>query len=124
MRQSGSTCGGPGLLRAALVLVMMIASCTGGLDKSADFDRHRHSQLVQPHDHPDRLYFDVEFSADFPKDDSTADAQRMLWLETWLKQTQLCPSGFEVVSRRPFDFLEDNPGGYQQRWDVRCRGSK
>ena len=123
MRQPGSSCGGPGLLLGAWLLATLIGACTDVLDKSADFDRHRYSQLEQPHDHPDRIYFDVQFSADFPEDNSAADAQRMLWLETWLAQQRLCPNGFEVVSRRPFDYLEDNPAGYQQRWEVRCRGA-
>ena len=27
---------------------------------------------------------------------------------------------YEVLDRRPFEYLEDNPAGYQQRWEVRC----
>jgi hypothetical protein len=104
-----------------LAVAVLVAGCTGNLDKSEDFDRHRYSQLTQPRDHPDRIYFDVSFGSDFPADDPAADKARMAWLQAWLKQLHLCPAGHEVTVRRPFDFLEDNPGGYQQRWEIRCR---
>jgi hypothetical protein len=104
-----------------LALVVLVAGCTGNLDKSEDFDRHRYSQLTQSRGHPDRIYFDVSFGSDFPADDPAADKARMAWLQAWLKQLHLCPAGHEVTVRRPFDFLEDNPGGYQQRWEIRCR---
>ena len=107
-------------MRQILALAVLVAGCAGTLDKSEDFDRHRYSQLIQPRDHPDRIYFDLSFSSDFPADDPAADAARMAWLQGWLEQRHLCPAGHEVAVRRPFDFLEDNPGGYQQRWEIRC----
>ena len=110
-------------VRMILILAALIAGCASldkAVDKSQDFDRHRYSRLVQPFDHPDRIYFDVTFSADFPADDPAADAARMTWLEAWLEQRHLCAGGHEVAIRRPFDFLEDNPAGYQQRWEIRC----
>jgi hypothetical protein len=109
-----------------LILAVLVAGCASldkAIDKSQDFDRHRYSRLVQPFDHPDRIYFDVAFSADFPADDPAADAARMAWLEAWLEQRQLCAGGHEVAIRRTFDFLEDNPAGYQQRWEIRCRAA-
>lgn len=102
------------------VIVVFLAGCASSLDKSEDFDRHRYSQLVQPFDRPGKIYFDVIFGPDFPADDPTADSTRTAWLEAWLEQRRLCPAGYEVLDRRPFDYLEDNPAGYQQRWEVRC----
>jgi hypothetical protein len=106
-----------------LILAVLVAGCASvdkALDKSEDFDRHRYSQLVQPFEHRERIYFDVVFTADFPEDDPAADAARMAWLKGWLKQRHLCAAGHEVAIRRPFDFFEDNPAGYQQRWEIRC----
>ena len=103
-----------------MVMVLVLAGCASALDKSADFDRHRYSQLMQPFDRPDKIYFDVIFGPDFPADDPTADRSRAAWLEAWLEQRRLCPAGYEVLDRRPFDYLEDNPAGYQQRWEIRC----
>lgn len=104
-----------------LAPLVLLAGCAADvLDKSADFDRHRNSRIVQPFDRPDRIYFDVRFSPEYPADDPAAEEARMMWLEGWLKQRQLCAAGHEVESRRPFDYLEDNPAGYQQRWEVRC----
>lgn len=109
-----------------LILASLLAGCASldkAVDKSQDFDRHRYSRLVQPYDHPDRIYFDIAFSPDFPADAPAADAARMAWLEAWLEQRRLCAAGHEVAVRRPFDFLEDNPAGYQQRWEIRCRAA-
>jgi hypothetical protein len=110
----------PRLALAAAILASLVSAC-GGLEKSADYDRHRYSQLTTARDRPDVIYFDVLFPAEFPRDDPAADAARMRWLDTWLAQRGICPHGFDVPRRRGFDYLEDNPRGYQQRWEVVCR---
>lgn len=104
-----------------LVLALLLTGCAADvMDKSADFDRHRYSRIVQPHGQPDKIFFDVIVSPDYPADDPAAEAARMTWLDAWLRQRKLCASGHEVALRRPFDYLEDNPAGYQQRWEIRC----
>lgn len=105
---------------AVVILVLLVTACNG-IEKSADFDRHRYSQLTTPRDRPGVIYFDLVFPAEFPRDDPAADAARMRWLGVWLAQRGLCPQGFDVSRRRAFDYLEDNPRGYQQRWEVVCR---
>lgn len=107
----------------ALVIapLVLLAGCAADvLDKSTDFDRHRNSRIVQPFDKADKIYFDVRFSPEYPADDPAAEEARMIWLQAWLEQRRLCTSGHEVAARRPFDYLEDNPAGYQQRWEIRC----
>lgn len=112
------------LLRAgpvsAIAAILLLAAC-GGMEKSADFDRHRYSQLTIPRDRSGLIYFDVRFPAEFPADDPAADAVRMHWLSAWLAARRLCPDGFDVAKRRPFEYLEDNPRGHQERWEVVCR---
>lgn len=104
-----------------LASLVLLAGCAADvLDKSADFDRHRNSRIVQPFDKPDKIYFDVRFSPEYPADDPAADEARMIWLQAWLEQRRLCTAGHEVAARRPFDYLEDNPAGYQERWEIRC----
>jgi hypothetical protein len=105
---------------AAAILASLVTAC-GGIEKSADFDRHRYSQLTTPRDRPEVIYFDLLFPAEFPRDDPAAEAARMRWLGVWLTQRSLCPHGFDVSKRRDFDYLEDNPRGWQQRWEVVCR---
>lgn len=107
---------------AALLLgVVQVSGCMDALEKSEDFDRHRFSGLTLPVGSPGTIYFDVKFNADFPQDSAAAEEARMRWLAGWLKQRGLCPAGFQVTDRRPFDYLEDNPRGYQQRWVVVCK---
>lgn len=106
----------------AIAASLLLTACSG-MEKSADFDRHRYSQLTTPRDRPGVMYFDLIFPAEFPADDPAADAARMRWLSTWLAQRSLCPDGFEISKRREFDYLEDNPRGYQQRWEVVCRAA-
>jgi hypothetical protein len=109
------------LVAAVIAPLVLLAGCAADvLDKSADFDRHRYSRIVQPFDKPDKIYFDVRFTGEYPADDPVAEQARLAWLEAWLEQRRLCPSGHEVADRRPFDYLEDNPAGYQERWEIRC----
>ena len=102
-------------------LALLVAGCASTLEKSADFDRHRYSQLVQPFDRRGQIYFDVVFNAAYPADDPVADAKRTAWLGAWLAQKRLCAGGHAVTTRRPFEYLEDNPAGFQQRWEIRCQ---
>jgi hypothetical protein len=112
------------VVRLLLVMVVLLGACAAdAIHRSKDFDRHRYSRLVQPHDRPGEIYFDVTFTADYPADDPAADNTRLAWLQGWMDQRRLCPAGHEVARRRPFDYLEDNPAGYQERWEVRCLGS-
>lgn len=107
-------------LAALTVLVLgLLAGCTD-IHQSPDFERHRHSQLFQPYDKPDRIYFDVRFSTDYPADDPAAEGVRQQWLTAWLRQRGLCPGGHEAGPGRPFDYLEDNPARYDRRYEVRC----
>lgn len=115
--------GGDAPVRHMLVLTVLLAGCATALDKSADFDRHRYSRLLQPFDKPGTIFFDVSFSADYPAGNPAAEAVRMEWVRGWLGQRQLCPAGFDVPVRRAFDYLEDNPAGYEERWEVRCRAA-
>lgn len=111
----------PSIAGAGLAALAVLASCAGVMEKSPDFDRHRHSQLSQPFDRPGVLYFDVTFTPEFPADDPAAEQARLQWLGQWLEQRRLCAQGFEVPVRRAFDYLEDNPAHRDQRWEVRCR---
>lgn len=108
-----------------LSLAAVLCGVTGcsGIHESADFERHRHSQLVQPLTRPGVIFFDVRFSPAWPEDDPKAETARAEWLATSMKQRGLCMHGHEVVERRPFDWLEDNPAGYDERWEIRCRES-
>lgn len=104
---------------AAAGIALLLASCTD-IHQSKDFERHRFSQLVVPYDRNDVVYFDVTFSPDMPDDNDAAEARRMEWLQSWLGARNLCPTGYDILERRPFDFLEDNPGRHDLRYVVSC----
>lgn len=112
--------------RVGRVLIVMglhalsIGACTDVVNPAADFDRHRYSRLVVPADRPGTVWFDVMFPPAYPADDPVAEATRQRWLSEWLTQRRLCPAGHAVMARRAFLYLEDNPGGYRQRQEVRC----
>lgn len=104
-----------------LILSALILWSCASIHDSPDFERHRYSQVVEPYDRNDVLYFDVMFSAQFPDDDAAAEATRMEWLEGWLEQRKLCgESGYEIVLRRPFEMMEDNPARYDIRYEFKC----
>jgi len=110
-------------LVAALPATLLGLTACGALDKPSDFDRHRFSQLLVPYDRPGVMYFDVRFTAEYPRGEAAADAVRMSWLDGWLRQRGVCPAGAEVLQKRAFDYLEDNPARYDERWEVSCRAS-
>jgi hypothetical protein len=108
-------------LLAGVWVILAAVGCSTPGPRVTDFDRHRYSQLVEPPGESGTLYFDVRFSAEYPRDDPSADTVRLAWLDGWLKLRRICPAGSDVVRRRPFDFLEDNPARYDERWEIACR---
>lgn len=101
------------------LLLVLLASACADIHKSADFERHRYSQLSEPYDRKDVMYFDATFTAEFP-DNETGEAKRMEWLQAWLAQRNICTAGFEIVKRRPFETMESNPAQHDIRYEVRC----
>lgn len=115
MRRSGFT--------ACLVVgacAALLGACNAMNDRT-DYNRHRFSDITVPHDRTDLFYFDVTTGGDFPADDPTAEAERMKWLDGWMRQRKMCPTGPEVLKKRPFDYLEDNPARRDLRYEVRCK---
>jgi hypothetical protein len=108
-------------LGGALGCLLLVTGCATNIHESEDFERHRNSQLVIPYARPDVIYFDARFSPAIPDADPAAEARRMAWLAAWLEARKLCPAGFDVVDRRPFDFLEDNPARFDIRYEVACK---
>jgi hypothetical protein len=37
----------------------------------------------------------------YREDSADAEAERMRWLQTYLNDNKLCPSGYEITSRKP-----------------------
>jgi len=120
MRQTGIfTFAGSRLLMMVLIGILLVA-CASFKD-SPDYERHRYSQLSEPFDRSDVLYFDATFDPNFPDGDSAAEAKRMEWLTGWLEQRSMCPNGYEILKRRPFEMLEHNPARYDIRYEVKCK---
>jgi hypothetical protein len=105
------------LLSTAIVLM---AGCQS-IHESEDFKRHRYSQLSEPSDRNDVLYFDVQFDVNYPSDDPVAEEIRMSWLTAWLDARNMCADGHRIADQRPFDTMEYNPGQYDRRYEVKCK---
>lgn len=105
----------------ALLVVSLSAGGCMSIHDSPDFERHQYSQVVEPYDRKDVLYFDATFSAQFPDDDPAAEQLRMEWLEGWLELRKICPQGYEIVTRREFGDLENNPAHHDIRYEFTCR---
>lgn len=108
--------------RAAFVCgaVTVLAGCQG-MHESKDFERHRYSQLSEPYDRNDVIYFDVKFDANYPDENPAAEEIRMEWLQAWLDQRKMCGDGYVIDKRRPFDMMENNPARYDMRYEVKCK---
>ena len=103
-----------------LVAVAFVAGCES-IHESEDYKRHRYSQLSEPFDRDDVLYFDVKIDVNYPGDDPVAEEIRMDWLTAWLDQRNMCADGFRIASQRPYDVMEYNPGQYDRRYEVKCK---
>jgi hypothetical protein len=107
------------LKNGSFLLVVLLLSYCADIHKSADFERHRYSQLSEPYDRNDVMYFDATFTVEIP-DTEAGEAKRMEWLQAWLDQQNICAEGFEVVIRRPFEQMESNAARHDIRYEVKC----
>jgi hypothetical protein len=115
-------------LPAVAVAVLMAGGCTA-FDTPATYNRHRLSDITLPRSSDGSaagtdsaiFYFDVTVTPEFPDNNAEAEAERMRWLGEWLVQRNMCPTGYEIVKKRKFDYLEDNPARRDLRYEVRCK---
>jgi hypothetical protein len=104
------------------------AGCTA-FDTPDTYNRHRLSDITLPRSGDgspsdagsDIFYFDVTVTAEFPDNNARAEAERMKWLSEWLVQRTMCPAGYEILKKRKFDYMEDNPARRDLRYEVRCK---
>ena len=101
------------------LLALGLAGC-GSIHDSPDFYRHSLSQMSEPTEGGDYLWFDVMLTPEHPNDNENAEAMRMQWLEAWLDVRKICGDGYVILERREFDFLEHNPARYDLRYKVQC----
>ena len=113
-----------GVRAPALLFLLCSLSACAAFDTPDTYNRHRLSDITLPRDpvaSSDIFFFDVTITAEFPDNSATAEAERMKWLTEWLQQRNMCAAGHEVVSRRKFDEMEDNPAHRNLRYEVRCK---
>jgi hypothetical protein len=103
-----------------LCLVMLGLAACGSIHESPDFARHSLSQMSEPSEGGDYLWFDVMLTPEHPGGNENAEAMRMQWLEAWLEVRKICGDGYVILERREFDFLEHNPGRYDLRYKIQC----
>ncbi len=114
--------------RIALAMaVLPVAACSPSFVTPSTYNRHRLSEITVPREvggenavNKDVFFFDVSLTAEFPESSEAAEAERMKWLEEWLKQRSMCLSGYEILKKRRFDYMEDNPARRDLRYEVRC----
>lgn len=113
---------------AAAAILLMSGGCTA-FDTPETYNRHRLSDITLPRKgdgsaadtSSEIFYFDVTVTAEFPDNNATAEAERMKWLSEWLVQRNMCPAGYEIVKKRRFSYMEDNPARRDLRYEVRCK---
>jgi hypothetical protein len=113
---------------AAVAILPLVAGCTA-FDTPATYNRHRLSDITLPRSGDasaaatEIFYFDVTITPEFPDNNATAEAERMSWLDEWLEQRNMCPTGYEIIRKRRFEYMEDNPARRDLRYEVRCQAA-
>lgn len=109
-----------GLLAFCLVLGLGALSGCAALEDRADYHRHSMSDLREDWQRPGVFLFEASTSSLYPVESAEAEAQRMEWLAGWMKRLGYCPSGWEVLDRRPIPPSEQRGARHDLRYDVRC----
>lgn len=113
---------------ACAAVLLAVGGCTA-FDTPDTYNRHRLSDITLPRANDggasagssDIFYFDVTVTGEFPEKSAAAEAERMKWLSEWLVQRTMCPTGYEIVKKRKFNYNEDNPARRDLRYEVMCK---
>lgn len=109
----------PAITILVAAAVIAIAGCAG-MDDQRDYHRHTMSDLQEDWQRPGTLLFEASTSADYPEDSDAAEAVRMEWLGAWMRRANLCPAGWDVVSRAQIPPSEVHPRRRNLRYEVQC----
>jgi len=104
----------------AAVATLWIAGCSTDLHQSPDYYRHSLSQLIEPIGGGCFLWFAGRLTPESPANNAPTEAARMQWLTAWLENRKICANGYTILERRQFDYMENNPAGYDLRYKVQC----
>ncbi len=109
------------------LLVVVVAAVLAGcqqMHESVDYERHSLSRLSMPLSGENFFWFDVRLTPEYPLESEAAETRRQMWLQLWLLQRGICPFGYEILERRPFEFQEYNPEQMDIRYKVSCLTSE
>ena len=105
---------------ASAAALVILSGCTA-FDTPNTFNRHRYSDITEPRDRTDIFYFDATVTPEFPDNNAAGEAERMRWLAEWMVQRHMCATGHEILKKRKFDYMEDNPARRDLRYEVKCK---
>jgi hypothetical protein len=108
------------MMAAWLGVGLALAGCEALEDKT-DYNRHTMSTLYESRVESDVLVFEATTSALYPAESEAGEAQRMIWLEGWLKRLKFCPAGYEILSRERIDPMEVNSRRHDLRYRLQCK---
>lgn len=112
-------------MRSAAGLALAVLALAGcqAMDDKTDYHRHTMSSLKESRTEAGVLVFEASSSGLYPADSEAGEAERMKWLEAWLKRLDFCPAGYEVLSREKIDPMEVNAYRHDLRYRVRCKAA-
>lgn len=113
-----------GFARSSFSLGLLLLAVTGcaAVNDNADFQRHSWSDLREDRQQPGVLVFEASTSSLYPSDSDAAEAKRMEWLAGWMKRSDYCPAGWEILSREAIDPREVHARRHDLRYKVKCLG--
>lgn len=108
------------LMMSFVALALGATAGCASLDDHYDYKRHTMSDLREDWRQPGILLFEASTSTLYPADSDAAEEVRMEWLAGWMKRSNYCPAGWEIMSRAEISPMEVHARRHNLRYEVKC----
>lgn len=110
------------MINRIIILLFTVSLFFGCATMPVDWDRRETTTFVpiEANEEKQRFLFSAGTGIPYPANNPTAEKVRHKWIEKWMELNNVCPDGYEVLSRKAVKF-DDHPEAIKLHYELQCK---